>query len=930
LGVTDYFCIRTYKRALSYSKSGRLGNIRLLFPNVEMRLTVETKKGRAVNLHLLFSPDDPDHVDQIERILRFLIFNFDGRDYCCSETELIELGRAFDPKQTSPEGALRTGANQFKVDISQIRKLLQSDSWFQNNCLIAVAGGLSDGTSGLQEDSAFAATRQEIERLAHIIFASTPSQREFWLGKASNSNLKHLEERFGGPKACLHGSDAHTTSKVGVPDLDRFCWVRGDLTFETLRQVVIEPEERCWIGGAPPPVPVSAILRIEAENASWFKNGQLDLNPGLVAIIGARGSGKTALLDMVATGAKASGIALGDSSFLRRAMDPVDYIGNGSVKLDWADGVPSESIQLKDALAPQALVDERACYLSQQFVDRLCSSAGLGTELRREMERVVFEATPAENRLETSNFDELSGVILGPIRGRRSELQTDITRRSIEIIAQESLRAKIPRLAKECGEIKLKIQALAGEQSKLIPKGKEERAKTLAAVETAYVNAITKIEGLRRKQKVVADLRADVAYIRTSREPDRWRQMTKQFSGIGLSPEQWTAFILKFSGDVDAILDGADANSRLEIERATTAKDDGSDSRDLSLWSLERLTLHRDELRKTVGIDEQMQRRYEQLRRDQTALEVQGHKKEAEAKEATEAEARRAEIIDERRADYARVFDTFRAEEVELAGLYGPLSKALSSATGALNKLTFVVRRKIDVEGWVSKGERLLDLRKASRFQGRGALRFEAEAGLLPAWRDGSANDVAKAMDSFRSDFQADLLKARPGTVSIDRVSEWQQEIASWLYDTGHIQIEYGVQYDGVPIEQLSPGTRGIVLLLLFLVLDRQDTRPLIIDQPEENLDPQSVYQDLVPHFREARKRRQIIMVTHNANLVINTDADQIFVAAANRIEAGRLPDITYESGSIESPPIRRAICDILEGGERAFREREKRYRIRG
>jgi predicted ATPase len=77
-----------------------------------------------------------------------------------------------------------------------------------------------------------------------------------------------------------------------------------------------------------------------------------------------------------------------------------------------------------------------------------------------------------------------------------------------------------------------------------------------------------------------------------------------------------------------------------------------------------------------------------------------------------------------------------------------------------------------------------------------------------------------------------------------------------------------------VAIEQLSPGTQGIVLLLLYLAIDQQDRRPLIIDQPEENLDPNSVFEVLVPHFREARKRRQVIVVTHNANLVVNTDAD--------------------------------------------------------
>jgi len=119
------------------------------------------------------------------------------------------------------------------------------------------------------------------------------------------------------------------------------------------------------------------------------------------------------------------------------------------------------------------------------------------------------------------------------------------------------------------------------------------------------------------------------------------------------------------------------------------------------------------------------------------------------------------------------------------------------------------------------------------------------------------------------------------------------------------------------------------VLLLLYLAIDRQDRRPLIIDQPEENLDPNSIFEELVPHFREARKRRQVIVVTHNANLVVNTDADQVIVASATRQDGSVFPRITYIGGSLENRSIRERVCKILEGGERAFLERERRYRLR-
>jgi energy-coupling factor transporter ATP-binding protein EcfA2 len=119
------------------------------------------------------------------------------------------------------------------------------------------------------------------------------------------------------------------------------------------------------------------------------------------------------------------------------------------------------------------------------------------------------------------------------------------------------------------------------------------------------------------------------------------------------------------------------------------------------------------------------------------------------------------------------------------------------------------------------------------------------------------------------------------------------------------------------------------VLLLLYLALDEADDRPLIIDQPEENLDPKSVYDELVPLFRAAKAKRQVILVTHNANLVVNTDADQVIVSKAGAHAPGQLPPITYISGGLEVSEIRNLVCDILEGGGEAFRERARRLRLR-
>jgi hypothetical protein len=93
-------------------------------------------------------------------------------------------------------------------------------------------------------------------------------------------------------------------------------------------------------------------------------------------------------------------------------------------------------------------------------------------------------------------------------------------------------------------------------------------------------------------------------------------------------------------------------------------------------------------------------------------------------------------------------------------------------------------------------------------------------------------------------------------------------------------------------------------------------------------LDPKSVFTELVELFREARLRRQVIIVTHNANLVVNTDVDQVIVASCVKHGAGSPPEFHYQSGGLEDSSIRAQVCDILEGGEAAFKERAKRLRV--
>ena len=131
------------------------------------------------------------------------------------------------------------------------------------------------------------------------------------------------------------------------------------------------------------------------------------------------------------------------------------------------------------------------------------------------------------------------------------------------------------------------------------------------------------------------------------------------------------------------------------------------------------------------------------------------------------------------------------------------------------------------------------------------------------------------------------------------------------------LEIKIDISLDAISLESLSMGQRAIVLLKIILAYD---DKPLIIDQPEEDLDNRYIYEQLVPAFREAKKKRQIIIATHNANLTVNTDAEQVIIAKYDK------GNIYYEPGSLETPSTKHDIKQILEGGDDAFEKREEKY----
>lgn len=940
IAVTDYYITDSYEEFLKHQAAGRLPGVSLLFPNIELRLDVAAKSG-FVHIHLLVSPEDPDHLSEVKRILKRLQFHAFNDRFDCSREELIKLGKRADSSLTDNRVALRFGATQFKVNFAQLCKVVHESQWAKNNILIAVAGGAGDGTSGVRR-AADATVRQEIEKFAHIIFSSSPAQREFWLGQRG-ATIEDLRARYDGCKPCLHGSDAHDQESVGQPVENRFSWIKGALEFDALRQACIDPEGRAYVGEQPPrsAMPSQVISQVRIENADWATTPDIALNHGLVAIIGARGSGKTALVDVIAAGCDAitpAGWNVDESispSFLTRARR---LVGGATTTLTWGGGATvTRALDGSDANGHMSF--PRARYLSQQFVEELCSAKGVADSLVKEIERVIFESHSQDDRdwaLDFSALRDQRTSRFQQAREREAEAISDISDRIATEFEKEGL---VVSLAAQAKQKKKLIAGYTADRAKLIVRGTEAQVTRHAQLSEAAQKLRNKLQAFGNQRRSFVALQDEVRSMRATGAPELLRQTQARHGNSGLNDKQWDDFLLIYKGDVDKSLASYIAWVDGEVRKLNGVPPPLGkpnvplipDDVDVSTLQLAPLAAEMSRLEALFSADKIVRKQYAALTgriaQENSALQTL----EARLTDAQGAAARRKALQAERDDTYGRVFEAIIKEQNALAGLYAPLMARIAATSGTLKKLSFCVRRFADVEAWGSFAEeRLLDRRKTGPFYGRGSLIAVASQTLKAAWETGLAAEAQAAMTAFMAQYLRDLLSHAPyAPTQQAEFRAWSKEFAHWLFGTDHITVRYEISYDDVDIRNLSPGTRGIVLLLLYLALDDSDDRPLIIDQPEESLDPKSVFDELVALFIAAKAKRQVIMVTHNANLVVNTDADQVIVAEAGPHKAGGLPPISYMSGGLENAAIRKAVCDILEGGETAFRERARRLRIR-
>jgi len=735
-------------------------------------------------------------------------------------------------------------------------------------------------------------------------------------------------------------------------------WFRADPTFRGMLMVLREPRGRVHIGDRPPET-----VRVEQNRTKyirkisfqrkpsapaserWF-SGSISFNPGLIAIVGNKGSGKSALADTL--GLLGACKNTDSFSFLskKRFRHPTGgFAAHFEAILEWESG---EQVPRCLADTPQPEEVERLKYLPQDHVEKVCNElVGIGERgFEQELKGVILSHVPEAQRLGQATLDDLVRFQTGEKQKRidsllkqlreisrsraileaqadpsaRRELQEKIKRREIEIEAHEKVKpVEPPDPSASSGgsspepEV-LQDLSVAESAKKAIEDQITQAGERLRAAERRHAVAKRLIEKLANFQK-------DFDVFAAS--------LSEDATELGLNPANLASLSIRKS-DAENI----QSEAALAISSAKKQLDDTN-----PLGLKKQLS---DSLLKISGIQSKL---------DAPNRAYQAYLKELgewqEKRTILEGDEQGTESLKGLKAALAALDDlpakmvTLKSQQSSLAleihteklaqasvyrTLYEPVQRFIDSHVLAKDKLKLEFRAELANEDFVDRLLGLLALNRRGSFMGVDEGRTKADGFVQNTkWEEAESvrlflEGVDQALHTDQRENPALPVQLKDQLVRGKKV----EEVLDLLYGLEYIHPRYILRWEGKDLAMLSPGERGTLLLVFYLLIDKGDM-PLLIDQPEGNLDNHTVAKVLVDCIREARRRRQVFIVTHNPNLAVVCDADQIVHASMDKMNGNA---ITYTCGALENPDMSQHVTDVLEGTRWAFDVRGAKYDV--
>jgi ABC-type lipoprotein export system ATPase subunit len=971
IGVTDYISIDNYKKVVSDNRLP--DSIKLIIPNVEMRITPITGSGTPVNIHCLFNPDIADELEN--RFFAKLKFDYGDTNYSAARSELIRFGRDFEDDPALDEDvSIKKAKEQYVISFKSLKSIFDEDVDLRNQTIIVVSNKSNDGVSGCINHSDFfinlkdgshrsqlEASRQSIYKLSDAIFSSNNNDRQYFVGNGPDSKDKVIL-KCGSLKPCLHGCDAHSNDKIFNPDLNRYCWIKADPTFKGLKQAINEPEDRFFIGEMPDVLMrvnsdktryiknlyLSTCDEIEVVDQIWFKDLEFPLSKELTVIIGNKGSGKSAIADIIGLCADAQHqnhfLFLHKNKFKKRG-----FAERFCANIEFESGIITDARKLDYSIINTD--ESKVQYLPQNYFEIVCNEITEATSFRKEIENVVFQYVPAEEALNSKSFKELIELKTSSVEKEIISIISKITLLNRKIIELEdksntsytkSIKSKLSSKKEELEVHEANkpqnpqkensdSNSEDGENIQQPPELKDwtDKLEEVILEIEAYENRLSSIN-LSIEQMVNLKRDINTFYKDATDFIESKADICRNF-GLTLNE------IISVSKDVSTI---SIAIKECEVKKimvksvlGTGEIDDLSEYDDLSLKAKRiKCETKIKAIQTSLNKAEQEYQKYSfDLKKWEERKEALiGNSKLPDSIKFYEAELyyidnNLSSELNDKKKERLGLSALIHSKKAEIKSFFDQIGENISAELKYCEVQNLTIQSSLVLStDFNDEFLNFISKNKSGSFYGtEDGLKFLKEHVVNIDWnvQDSSMSFLEWVVDSLENDKRNGISeKDRPRFIG-DQVKN-RESFYDFIFSLKYLKPIYELQKDGKNIEALSPGEKGAMLLVFYLVLDKS-TVPLVIDQPEDNLDNNSVTKILVPFIKQAKKRRQIIMITHNPNLAVVADAEQVIHVDINKEEGNRF---SFVSGSIENPLINKSIVDVLEGTMPAFNTRKSKY----
>ncbi|GLB31402.1 DNA repair ATPase [Lacrimispora amygdalina] len=760
------------------------------------------------------------------------------------------------------------------------------------------------------------------------------------------SNLSNIEEHKAkvfpqiGVKPIIICSDNHEPRNY---ERKEKLWIKADRTFDGLIQVINDPEERVFVGEIPPKEDIAnkrksvyiESVKIKKDkdaknlDSNWF-NVDMPLNNGLTVVIGNKGSGKSAFADVL--GHLCESNSMEEASFLhqdRFRKGPQKYADDYSGQITWLDGEKSKELKLSANVNETTV--QYAQYLPQKFIERVCTD--LERDFQNEINKVIFSYVDTTVKGDAKNLEELISFQSHPYNARIQAIHDEIFELNSNIITLETrltsqYKTSISDNLKKAQEmldrhLKTIPEEVKKPESKLSP---EDQVK-LDECETQIKNLQQLIE-LNRTE--LTTINSDIGTLTNSiTDIDELVNSIKTLNTnlIELKNKYFNEeieLVIKYDTPKGIIQTRIESLLKRKTDIIEILSDSDEVSKSLNKALKEQLSIKKSIVDTADAAEKAYQKYLEDLKQwESTKAALLGNALSPNTVNYYKAELDKIEneyptkylSLRESRLKKVKEILEEKRKIVDIhADVYLPIEKELIELLSGMTE-------KVDFKAAVvltdkNIGSSLLN-HVNHTYTGIFNRTDKAYVVMNKFLRDTDFSDE----DSVIA-FISNVMKVVDD--DIDRSSGVIKDKARFyelLFNLDYIGVEFNLNYSGRDLIELSPGERGIVLLIFYLALNKGE-EPIIIDQPEDNLDNESVFKKLVPCIKAAKKRRQVVIVTHNPNIAIACDAEQVIHCEIDKIRN----EITYSSGSIENKIIRQKIIDVLEGTKPAFELRSKKY----